>query len=83
MINLEIIKSILTNHSINKAIFVEEKDFNCYIICEMKEYLPLDRWNHLEIILKDYTKKNVSLLPYNQALNNLGESYIKKGVTIQ
>jgi len=80
--NLNIIKSIFNNHSINKAIFIEERTFITYIIYDMSESLPLERWEHLEAILKEYTKKEVALLPYNQAITNLGSDYINKGVTI-
>ena len=82
MINLDIIKSIFDNHSIDKVTLIEESNFITYILYNMKENLSLERWNHLEIILKSYTKKDVVLLPYNQAITHLDAEFLDKGVTI-
>ncbi len=83
MINMAIIKSILSSHSITEAIFIEEKEFNSIIICSMKESLPLNRWNNLESILKEYTEKDVAILHLSQAKKYLGEKQLSKGVIIK
>ena len=83
MINKSILKSIFSNYFIKKFIVIEENDFNAFIIMSMKECISLERWNNLEKILKEYTKKDVSLLPFSQAYRYLGKSYISKGVVIE
>lgn len=83
MINKNIIKSIFENHSIYKVIFIEEKEFISFIICNMNESIELNKWNNLENILTEYLKKDVCLLPLSQALEYLGKDYIDKGEVIQ
>ena len=83
MINKDIIKSIFSNYSIDKIIFINEEEFCSFIICSMNDNLSLERWENLENILKDYVNKEVSLLPLVQACNQLGKDYLKKGVIIQ
>ena len=82
MINTAIIKSMFKNYHINKIIMIEEKDFYAFIIGPMNKSISIERWEHLENILKDYTKKDVSLIPYKQAYNQLGKKYLEKGVSI-
>lgn len=82
MINTNIIKSMFKNYHMNKVIMIEEKDFYAFIIGSMPESISIDRWEQLENILKDYTKKDVSLIPYKQACNQLGKKYLDKGVII-
>ena len=82
MINKDIIKSIFVNYHISKIIMIEEKDFYAFVIEKMSESIALDRWEQLENVLKDYTKKEISLIPYKQAYNQLGKKYLDKGVII-
>lgn len=83
MIDTKILKSIFSNYSINKVVFIEEDNFNTFLICSMSENISLERWNNLESILKEYSKKEVSLLPFSQAYKYLKEEYISKGVIIE
>ena len=83
MINKDIIKSIFSNYEIDKVILVEEKDFFSFFIYSMKKSIPLERWNNLENILKEILHKEITLLPYNQALKVLGNEYFNKGVVIE
>ena len=83
MINIGIIKSILSNYSISEFIFLEEKDFDSIIICSMKESIPLERWNNLENILKEYLQKEISILPLSQAKKTLSDNQLNKGVWIK
>lgn len=83
MINMEIIKSILSSYSIDEFIFIEEKDFDAIIISSMKYSLPLERWINLENVLKEYIEKNISILPLSQAKKYLGEKYLAKGVIVK
>ena len=83
MINKDIVKSIFNNYSIDKVIFIEEKTFECFVICSMKENISYDRWCNLENVLKEYRNKDISLLPLEQAINSLGKDYLSKGVVIQ
>ena len=83
MINKDIIKSIFINYHISKIIImIEENDFYAFVIGKMNESISLDRWEQLENVLKDYTNKEISLIPYNQAYNQLGKKYLDKGVII-
>ena len=82
MINKSIIKSIFSNYHISKIIMIEEKNFYAFVIGKMNESISLDRWEQLENVLKDYTNKEISLIPYNQAYNQLGKKYLDKGVII-
>ena len=83
MINMDIIKSILSSYSITESIFIEEKDFNSIVICSMKDSIPLSRWINLENVLKEYTQKNISILHLYQAKKHLGEKYLSKGVVVK
>ena len=82
MMNKSIMKSIFSNYHISKIIMIEEKNFYAFIIEKMNESISLDRWEQLENVLKDYTKKEISLIPYMQAYNQLGKKYLDKGVII-
>ena len=83
MINKTILKTILNSHSIEKCIYIQEENFDSFIICSMKDNLSFSRWNHLEVILSDYTKKEVALLPLSQAEKLFKKDYFKKGVVIE
>ena len=83
MIDQNIVKSIFKSHSINKVVYIDEGSFNSFIIYEMSNSISADKWNNLEHLLQDITKKEVALLPYAQAVKHLGKDYLSKGVVIQ
>lgn len=83
MIDRKIIKSIFSNYSVNEIIFIEESTFYTFIMCSMSKNISLDRWDNLENILKEYTSKDVCLIPIEQAKKHLGKEYISKGVIIK
>ena len=83
MINENILSKIFEQNKINNVIMVEENNYLNFIISNMTSSLSLDKWEYLENILKDVTSKNINIITYNQALKNLGNDYIKKGVVIR
>ena len=73
MINNAIIKSIFSNYCIEKVIFLEEENSNTFIICSMNESISLDRWNNLENVLTEYTKKKNILIAICTSMQLFGQ----------
>ena len=59
MIDQNIVKSIFKSHSINKVVYIDEGSFNSFIIYEMSNSISVDKWNNLEHLLQDITKKKL------------------------
>ena len=83
MINKEILSSVFFNYGIKKIILVEDNTRLNFVISNMDLELSLDRWEYLENILKDITKKDINIMPLNQVLKHLGSTYVSKGDVIQ
>lgn len=78
MYNTDMLCSIFKTYGINNVLIKENSDNIDFIISNMSENISLERWNYLEAILTDCAKKNITILTYNQALENLGSNYIQE-----
>jgi len=83
MINKEILSSVFSNYGIKKIVLVEDNNKLNFIISEMDLSISLDRWEYLENILKDITKKDINIMALNDVFKYLGTNYISKGVALQ
>ena len=82
MENKNILISVFKTYGINKVYLNKKSNTYNFIISAMEKSISLDRWNYLETVLKDITNKNVTLLPYEQALQHFGDNYINESLVI-
>ena len=80
MIKTEIFASVFKSHGIEKVLLVQAKNRNIFLIQEMSSSIPLNRWEHLENILKDICQSECDILSYDCASKYIN---IKNGVTIE
>lgn len=80
MINKEILTSVFEKHGIEKVVFIPLESKNIFLIKEMSSHLSLDRWEHLENILKDISCKPCDILDYEYASNYIN---VTEGVVIE
>ena len=83
MINTNILSSIFDNYSINKVILLEDTDCYNFIISNMPSSINLDRWEYLENILKEILRKNINIIPHNQAIEIFDNNAINEGLVIK
>ena len=83
MINKNILSQVFDNYGINKVMLLEYNNSYNFLISEMNKELSLDRWEYLENILKDITKKNINLIPYSQAKKYFNDDINLKGEVIK
>ena len=67
IMNTALLHSIFKAHGIEKVSFIKTDDNYIFLLEEMNTSIPLQRWEHLENILMDVIKENISLLPIEQA----------------
>lgn len=72
--NTSLLYNIFKTHGIEKVSFIETDDNYLFLLEEMNTNLPLQRWEHLENILIDIIKKDIYLLPIEQANKYLDTS---------
>ena len=82
MINPEIFASVFKHHQINKVMLIEHNDCFNFLISDMSSSITLDRWEHLENILRDLTKKEINIIPYSQAIVFFNKEMLAKGVEV-
>lgn len=67
MINTTILSSIFQSHNIDCVSYLKNEDDYIFLIQKMDSSLSLERWIHLENVLKDVTKSDISILSYDYA----------------
>ena len=67
MINKSLLYSVFLHHNVSKVSYIKKDSCYIFLIEEMNSAIPLQRWEHLESILKDITKKEFCILPYKYA----------------
>ena len=83
MISKDILGQIFNNYGINKVLLIDMENSCSFLISEMSCSLNLDRWEYLENILMDLTKKIVNIIPISQAKKYFPEDLIAKGEVIK
>ena len=83
MINSSLLSSIFDNYGINKITVVEDNSALNFIISDMPSSISLERWEYLENILKEVTKKEIVFITKEQASSIFSGSTIKEGVVIK
>ena len=67
MINTQIIASVFKNHGIEKIILIPSENKNVFLIQEMSSDISLNRWEHLENVLKDICQKDCDIMSFEYA----------------
>lgn len=67
MINTNLLVSIFEAHKVDSVYYLKDNEDFIFLIKKMDSSIPLERWEHLENVLKDVTKTNVSILSYDYA----------------
>lgn len=80
MIDTKILLSVFEKHGINSVLLIPSENRNIFLIKEMPSSICLNRWEHLENILKDICKKDCDILSHEYASNYIN---IEKGVVIE
>ena len=72
--NTKFLASVFEKHNISSVYYLEDKNYPVFLIKEMDSSIPLERWTHLENVLKDATNSEVSILSYDYAKNHIDVS---------
>lgn len=83
MINKNILSSIFDNYDIQKVVLIQKDETYNFIISNMSSSLTLERWEYLENILKDITKKSINIIPFPQAEKYFDSNLLNKGLVIK
>lgn len=83
MINTKVLSSVFDNYDIHNVILLPINNTYNFIISNMPSSISLERWEYLENILKELTKKEINIFAVDQAISHLGEEAIKKGSVIR
>lgn len=67
MIKAEALTSIFNAHGIEQALLIPTKNKNIFLIKDMSSDISLNRWEHLEHILKDIYQKECDIMSYEYA----------------
>lgn len=77
MTDLNLLYSVFDKHSVDSVSYIKDGDTFIFLIKEMSNSISLERWEHLEQILKDILKVDISILSYEYAKNYIDTSKAK------
>ena len=83
MINTKVLSSVFDNYDIHKVILLDIDNTYNFIISNMPSSISLEKWEYLENILQEITKKNINIFSLTQAINHFGNSIKSKGLVIK
>ena len=80
MIDNSVLSSVFDSYKIQNIVMVEQEGTYNFLISNMPTSISLDRWEYLENILRDITKKEIVIMPMSYAKKHLN---LEEGVVIK
>ena len=80
MISKKILSSVFENYNIKSVILLESKTTCNFLISGMSTSISLERWEYLENILRDLTKKDVAITSLDYCKRHVN---IEEGIVIK